>query len=197
VLPAAKVALTGTARKAQEIALSTTMRVGRLAEGATGKALPTISRGPSRIKGLSLDDQAALASRHVGGLSSKQAKSILQVARNGENPSSVVFGGSRVRGNFGPGSDVDIGFGHLNKNQARKRLSKIRHDAAKNGGLVPGEYQIVPNRAVTGHAPISTPEEFFQRSGIRVQEDGFEAFGPSGSITFDVDGTVTIWPPVH
>lgn len=57
--------------------------------------------------------------------------------------------------------------------------------------------RIVPGNKTDNISLIESPEEFFQRSGIRSGNDlkaGQEYF-PSGSITVKPDGTITIIPP--
>ena len=105
---------------------------------------------------------------------------------------SVVFGGSRVRGDFGPESDLDVGFGSLTKSQARKILGK----AEDTGGLPLEKTLIVPGNKTRSIPEIRTPEEFFQRSGTRVAPDhrAGESFIPSGSITVRPDGSIVFTP---
>lgn len=106
----------------------------------------------------------------------------------------MVFGGSRVRGNYREDSDLDVGFGGLTANQAQKVVTK----AGKiEGGLPLEQTRIVPGNKTDNISLIESPEEFFQRSGIRSGNDlkaGQEYF-PSGSITVKPDGTITIIPP--
>ena len=68
----------------------------------------------TEIKITDIDEQAEFLSQAVNGLLKEQAKVILEIAKNSNT--SVVFSGSRVRGNFYDDSDVDIGFGHVNAN---------------------------------------------------------------------------------
>jgi hypothetical protein len=136
------------------------------------------------------------ASKYVAGLSREQAQFILETARKGQHPTSVTFGGSRVRGNYGPASDVDIGFDELTMNQATKLIGKIRRNARETGGVMPEEFQIVPGRSVQGAAPIQSSAEFFQRSGIRTAGPrAGEPFGPSGYVTFTPNGRVILVKP--
>ncbi len=169
------------------------LKIGAAARLASqGTKLPNVEI----LNGLSREQQVAELTKRVAGLEAKQAEDILQLAFDGKNKTRVVFGGSRVRGDFrglsdpkGP-SDIDIGFGDLTKNQATKLIKKIKE---RTGPLAPEEFQIVPGRPVAGGNPVSTPEEFFQRSGVRTAGDrAGEAFEPSGSVTVTPDGQVII-----
>ena len=111
---------------------------------------------------------------------------------------SIVIGGSRVRGNATPKSDIDIGFGHLNPNQAGKAISQIQRNSAQ----IPGALQVEDTRIVPGNETkniprIPSPEEFFQRRGTRVGRDGKagQPFHPSGSVTIHPNGIIEIDPP--
>lgn len=43
---------------------------------------------------------------------------------------SVVLGGSRVRGNFNGQSDLDVGFGNLTERQAQRVIKSINEQAS-------------------------------------------------------------------
>jgi RHS repeat-associated protein len=137
------------------------------------------ARGPT-------DEQVDHAVKNIMGLTEDQARLIMSKAF--ERDSSVVFGGSRVRGDAGPDSDLDVGFGSLSKAQA----AKIIKQATAAGPLPLEKTQIVPGNQ-TDHIPtIQSPEEFFGRSGQRSDpgRQG-EPFTPSGSITYGPDGSIS------
>jgi RHS repeat-associated protein len=143
----------------------------------------------TRIKTSGIEEQIKFLVKEIPGLDRTQARSLLEEAF--KRDSSVVFGGSRIRGNFRPDSDLDVGFGNLSTNQARTVLIK----AEKEGGLkLETNIRIVPGNKPKTLPEISTPEEFFQRSGTRQPPDprAGEPFEPSGTITVDPDGAITI-----
>ena len=111
---------------------------------------------------------------------------------------SITIGGSRVRGDYTPNSDIDIGFGHLNTNQASKALRRIKRDSAEiPNALKVEDTRIVPGNETKNSPRISSPEEFFQRSGTRAGRDGKagQPFHPSGSVTIHPNGIIQINPP--
>jgi YD repeat-containing protein len=138
-----------------------------------------------------VEEQLDVLANEIPGLVRPQAKVLLEGAF--DRKSSVVFGGSRVRGNYRPDSDLDVGFGSLTTGQARRLLNK----AQAAGGLNLEETLIVPGNETAAIPRISSPEEFFQRSGVRVAPDkrAGERFGPSGSITANLNGTITVIRP--
>lgn len=132
-------------------------------------------------------------SQIIPGLSKDQATFILKQAfsRN----SSVIFGGSRIRGNYTLTSDLDVGFGQLTSSQAGKiiKSNNAIFDAGKIEGWLKMETtKIIPGNETKSIERITTPEDFFQRSGVRSAEDAKagEAYGPSGSITVEPDGNI-------
>jgi hypothetical protein len=131
----------------------------------------------------------------IPGLSTSQANDILGVAfsRN----SSVVFGGSRISGHFRESSDLNVGFGGLTVKQASRVINRLNRLAATTGGLPLNTTIIVPGNQTPSIPRITTPEEFFQRSGVRRGNSaaGSSTFQPSGSITVNRDGTITLRPP--
>jgi hypothetical protein len=140
----------------------------------------------------SVEEQVGFLSSNVPGLSSSQAKSMVDAAFSRE--STVVLGGSRVRGNFTDASDLDVGWGSLSEKQAQRVISSINNQ----GHDVPLErLTIVPEKKTPTIAEIVSPEEFFQRSGVRAGGDlrAGEPYGPSGSITVKKDGTIVLIPP--
>lgn len=136
------------------------------------------------------------ATENVPGLTEAQARVIFTEAF--KRDSSVVFGGSRVRGNHRPGSDIDVGFGGLSTAQAGKVIDRA---AGVPGGLPVERTRIVPGNETPNIPRIESPEEFFMRSGTRsdpgregepFQPSGYIRYGPDGSITRSTpDGTVT------
>ena len=141
-------------------------------------------------------ERAQFLSQHIPGLPVAQAKVILEMGAR--RNTSIVIGGSRVRGNATPKSDIDIGFGHLNPNQAGKAISQIQRDSAKIPDALKVEDTIIAPGNETKNIPrISSPEEFFQRSGTRVGRDGKagQPFHPSGSVTIHPNGIIQINPP--
>jgi hypothetical protein len=140
----------------------------------------------------SVSEQVDFLSTHVPGLSQSQATSILD---NGfSRDTSVVLGGSRIRGNFNDLSDLDVGFGNLSERQAQRVIKSIN----EQGFDVPLErLTIVPGKSTATIKPIISPEEFFQRSGIRAGGDlrAGQSYVPSGSITLTKDGRIVLIPP--
>ena len=137
----------------------------------------------TEIKITNIDEQAEFLSKAVSGLPKEQAKVILEVAKNSNT--SVVFGGSRIRGDFQNNSDVDIGFGHINANKSKKIKDKIRDKSADiDGALSLERTHIVPNNETPSISKIESPEEFFQRSGIRADKDekSGQPYVPSGQL---------------
>ncbi|MBL8506953.1 MAG: hypothetical protein JNM11_00705, partial [Chitinimonas sp.] len=144
-----------------------------------------------------LDEQVGHITQMVPGLEVAQAKALLQSAFNPNKPVEVVIGGSRVRSFFGegpfrPDSDLDIGFAAKMKNH---QIDNIL-DAFDSAGALKSERGI---RIFSGNnppsGPIVSPQEFFQRSGIRgpfPPERAGQPFGPSGYISVHPNGTITI-----
>ncbi len=150
------------------------------------------------LKTSGIDEQVWFLTQNIPGLKAEQAQITLE--RAFKKDSSVVIGGSRIRGNFNSGSDLDVGFGNLTANQAGKIVDTINKQAKKNPGL---EFlnlertRIVPGNSTKSISKIDTPEEFFQRSGTRTPPDprSPESFFPSGSVTLLPNGTIKILPP--
>jgi predicted nucleotidyltransferase len=141
---------------------------------------------------MSAAEQIDFLVRNVPGVTTEQAAAILE--QGFSRGSSVVFGGSRVRGNANVGSDVDVGFGSLTARQAQRVIKDIN----SLGFEVPLEkLTIVPGKSTSSIQTIISPEEFFQRSGIRAGGDlrAGEPYIPSGSITLTKDGRIVITPP--
>ncbi|WP_373687364.1 nucleotidyltransferase domain-containing protein [Zooshikella harenae] len=112
--------------------------------------------------------------------------------------STVVFGGSRIRGDFGKGSDIDVGFGSLSEKQAQRIIKNINKTAADNPNFLKmEELTIVPGKTTQTIETMTTPEQFFQRSGTRAGGDlkAGQPYIPSGSITITPDGKIIILPP--
>jgi hypothetical protein len=138
-----------------------------------------------------IDEQAKYLAQNIPNLTEGQAKLLLEQAF--QRGSSVVIGGSRVRGDYTPISDLDVGFGNLTRSQAKRVISRV----SKAGPLQLERMPIVPGFQSTSVPQIQTPEEFFQRSGIRGPTDpkAGQAFAPSGSITAKPDGAIVVIPP--
>lgn len=169
---------------------------GRVAANSSTKTIFNKYKTRTEFYLTDINEQAKFLSEAVNGLPIEQAKIILEISK-GKN-TSVVFGGSRVRGNFTQNSDIDIGFGHLNSNQADKTIKQITKKSSNiDGALKLEDTRIVPGNKTANIAEIQSPEEFFQRSGIRTSPDNKagQTYKPSGSITIDIDGKVTIIPP--
>jgi len=129
-------------------------------------------------------------------LTTEQATLILEqgLKRN----STVVFGGSRIRGDFGKGSDIDVGFGSLSEKQAQRIIKNVNKAAADNPNFLKmEELTIVPGKSTKTIETMTTPEQFFQRSGTRAGGDlkAGQPYIPSGSITITPDGKIIILPP--
>jgi RHS repeat-associated protein len=142
--------------------------------------------------GSDLDAHIAMATERIPGLTKEQARIILEGAY--KNDSTAVFGGSRVRGNYKPESDLDVGYGSMTENQA----VKLNKRATKVGPLTLEKLQIVPGKQTQYIEEITTPEEFFQRSGTRAPTDPGgpgEPYEGSGSYTFEPGGSVVYTPP--
>ncbi len=146
-----------------------------------------------------IDELVAHAVQTIPGWSEAKARALLEASFNPHKPVEVVVGGSRVRSFFGKGefrldSDLDIGFNAKMKN---KQIDTIL-DAFDSAGSLKSERGI---RIFSGNNPpsgsIKSPQEFFQRSGIREfpPERYGEPFSPSGHISYHPDGTITIVPP--
>jgi hypothetical protein len=96
-------------------------------------------------------------------------------------------------GTYRPDSDLDVGFGSLTVSQAARIIVRI----TAIGPLQLEMTRIVPGNQTPSIPLIQSPEEFFQRSGIRSASDpqAGQPFGPSGSYTFHPDGSITAHPP--
>ena len=145
---------------------------------------------------MSIDAQVSFAVKTIPGMVDAQTRALFEEAfrRN----STVVIGGSRVRASFGqggyrPDSDLDVGFGSLTVAQAARIIARI----TALGPLQLETTRIVPGNQTPSIPLIQSPEEFFQRSGIRSAADpqAGQPFGPSGSYTFHPDGSITVYPP--
>jgi hypothetical protein len=162
--------------------------------GAQPETLPSVPTGyknVTRISTRGIEEQARILAERIPGLTEAQARIILEEAF--KRDSSAVFGGSRVRGNHRLNSDLDVGFGNLSKAQAGKIIKR----ASEAGPLELEKTQIVPDNQTPRLPKITTPEEFFQRSGVRESPDprAGENYNPSGSITATPNGEIIIIPP--
>jgi RHS repeat-associated protein len=135
-------------------------------------------------------EQIQHAMANVGGLGEAQARMILTEAF--KRGSSVVFGGSRVRGNYTPESDVDVGFGSLTNNQANKLIKKVNGVEDDPSWIRMEETKIIPGNETPNIPRIESPEEFFDRSGNRQPDDkGGAPYTGSGSHTYNPDGSIS------
>ncbi|GLH39140.1 RHS repeat-associated core domain-containing protein [Pseudomonas moraviensis] len=140
--------------------------------------------------------QAAFLQEHLPGLPKEQAQMILEESY--KKGTSVVIGGSRVRGDNHIGSDLDVGFGDINANKAGKLVKGLEKKfEGKEGFLSLEQTRITPGNKTQNIEEIKSPEEFFQRSGTRSGQDqrAGEQYRASGSITLREDGTITLIPP--
>jgi hypothetical protein len=96
-------------------------------------------------------------------------------------------------GTFRPDSDLDVGFGSLTVSQVARIVVRI----SSIGPLQLETTRIVPGNQTPNIPLIQSPEEFFQRSGIRAPGDPQAGlpFNASGSYTFHPDGSITVFPP--
>ena len=148
-----------------------------------------------------IEEQIDFLVENIPGLPREQAKVLLEGAYSRD--SSVVFGRSRVRGDYSDGSDLDVGFGNINANQAGKIINKAKK---VENGLPLEDTRITPGNTTLAIPTIESPEEFFQRSGERFRivdgekiptenSKGESTYEPSGSITVTPDGQIKIIPP--
>lgn len=131
------------------------------------------------------------------GIDKPQAETLLQ--KSFEKDFEVTVGGSRVRGNAKPNSDLDIGYQKTkpeNLNTVNNQVGKI-NKAVEKAGTTPIEHtKIFPGNETSNIPRIESPEEFFQRSGTRTEPGRVgEIFKPSGSYTYKPDGSVIYIPP--
>ena len=150
----------------------------------------------TELKFNSLDEQAKFLSNSIEGLSVNQAKIILETGVN--KNTSIVLGGSRIRGDNTINSDIDVGFGSLNSNQGWKAIKQIQSKSNKlEGALKLEETRITPGNSTKSIPLIKSPEEFFQRNGIRGVNDSKagQVYLGSGSISVFPDGRIEIMPP--
>ncbi len=145
---------------------------------------------------MNIDAQVRFATTTIPGMVEAQTRILLEESfrRN----STVVIGGSRVRFAFGkgvfrPDSDLDVGFGSLTVAQARRVIRLV----SQYGPLELEKTRIVPGNQTSQIPVIQSPEEFFQRFGIRAGNDpqAGQPFEPSGSFTFHPDGSISVIPP--
>ncbi|HAS6347195.1 TPA: hypothetical protein I7241_04360 [Vibrio vulnificus] len=158
--------------------------------------LPVITTLEPTLRTSGITEQSAFLSKHVPDLTTEQATLILEQGL--KRDSTVVFGGSRIRGDFSKGSDIDVGFGSLSEKQAQRIIKNINKTTADNPHFLKmEELTIVPGKSTQTIETMTTPEQFFQRAGIRAGGDlkAGQPYTPSGSITIDPDGKIIILPP--
>jgi RHS repeat-associated protein len=76
------------------------------------------------IKTEGIEEQLDFLEQNIHGFSREQGRALLEYAFNPERNLSVVFGGSRIRGNYSPTSDLDVGVGSLTTSQAGRIIKK-------------------------------------------------------------------------
>ena len=109
-----------------------------------------------------------------------------------------MIGGSRVRGNHTDISDIDVGYGNLSIRNTQRTNKQITDDSKNIEGVLNLEQtRICPGNCIPSIPEIKSPEEFFQRSGIRSDKDikAGQPCEPSGSISVYPDGEIVIIPP--
>ncbi|EGQ8173345.1 nucleotidyltransferase domain-containing protein [Vibrio vulnificus] len=164
-------------------------------QGST-TTLPVITTLEPTLRTSGITEQSAFLSKHVPDLTTEQATLILEQGL--KRDSTVVFGGSRIRGDFSKGSDIDVGFGSLSEKQAQRIIKNINKTTADNPHFLKmEELTIVPGKSTQTIETMTTPEQFFQRAGIRAGGDlkAGQPYTPSGSITIAPDGKIIILPP--
>ncbi len=191
--------------------VGSTVRPENLATGAVASEISALNNAPklvpnklitspTTIKTNGIAEQASHLADMVPGMSNKQATALLEAAFEPRKPVEVVIGGSRVRNFFGKGefrldSDLDIGFNATKMKNSK--INRILNSFDEAGDLV-SERDI---KIFSGNKPksgiIESPQEFFQRSGIREfpPSRAGEPFVPSGYISINPDGTITLVPP--
>jgi predicted nucleotidyltransferase len=132
------------------------------------------------------------------GVDRPQAETLLR--KSFEKDFEVTVGGSRVRGNVRPNSDLDIGYRKIKPgvdlHTVNNQVGKI-NKAVEKAGITPIEQtKIFPGNETSQIPKINSSEEFFQRSGYRTEPGRMgETFKPSGSYTYKPDGSVIYIPP--
>ena len=179
---------------------SAALKGAALMVSATAKSAPSAAAGIAGLHARIAEDAMSLSFRNVNeqvsflvsnvpGAESNQVRLLLEKAF--EKESSVVLGGSRIRGTSHLASDLDVGFSNLTPNQAAKLTGKV----SKAGPLQLETTRIVPGNETANIPKIISPEEFFQRVGIRAAADAKagQVFLPSGSLTV-TPGKMTFIP---
>ena len=142
---------------------------------------------------------------NVQGLTSEQADFLIQKIVE-ERGGSLIFGGSRVRGNAQTNaagnvtSDIDLGFSGISRNQftrVRNAFNERFGSDAFPNGMIEHNF-IFPGSESQSMPDIVTPEEFFLRSGVRSETDPnhpSEVYSPSAYIKIQPDGMVEFGRP--
>lgn len=152
--------------------------------------------------GLTPAQQIDFVVENVQGLTKEQATFLIEAAQS--RGGTVVFGGSRVRGTarIVEGkvvSDLDVGFEGLTPGQINKIVNNFNKrftGSSQGAGRIIEHTWIYPGSKPRSIPEISSPEEFFGRSGIRADgPNAGEAFGPSGSIKVTPDGNIRFVRP--
>ena len=167
-------------------------QINRYSNTVNGTTTQEVGNASQIIKTNGMEEQLDFLVDTIPGLSREQAEVILDGSY--KRGSTVVFGGSRVRGNSTEFSDLDIGFGSLTSSQAGK---VIKAAEKVEGGLTIESTKIIPGNYTENIPVIESPEEFFQRNGSRNYPDskGSMDIVPSGSITVYPSGEIVVIPP--
>lgn len=157
---------------------------------------------------------AKWAADNIPGVNANQMLEVFYFAFS--RGSSVTLGGSRVRAYhvqqgtpyregevpYTAESDLDVGYNRLSKGQASSCWAENDPSSGKAKGepWLPLERAVIVPGAVIGGKAIEHPDEFFQRSGKRSENDQKSKtqshYYPSGSVTFDhQNGNPSPHPP--
>lgn len=153
----------------------------------------------------SINDQLKFLIKEIPEADPQQLRYLLEQAK--EKNIRVVFGGSRIRGagQYKATSDLDVGF-HSTERGTRnleKVVQKVVKEANKkevfpNGLKIEDGVKIYTKNKTPTISSIESPEEFFMRSGVRLEPDpkAGQAFQPSGYLSISPDGEVIRGIPV-
>ena len=163
---------------------------------ATGQTIAYLS---IKCSGVPEDKQVQLLTGNIKGLTAPQAGFFITMAR--EKRTSVVFGGSRLRGNATDSSDLDVGFDSKDQKVVYDIADKYNKrffgsSRAKGSGAINDKF-IFTGKGTDNIPAILSPEEFFMRSGNRyIMDKGGAPYKPSGFISIDGTGNVHLGKPL-